>query len=93
LRARSPFGLFGDHRLGRDQQARHRSGVLLRQPHDLGRVDDAGFHHVDIFAALRVKATVEIVRVEQLADDDRSFSAGVFGDLPNRLLQRALDDV
>jgi hypothetical protein len=27
------------------------------------------------------------------ADDDRSFSAGVFGDLPNRRLQRALDDV
>src|SRR5262249_40191706 len=49
--------------------------------------------HVDIFAALCVKAAVEIVRVEQLANDDRPIVSGVFGDLPNRRLQRPLDDV
>src|SRR5215470_11507648 len=43
------FGLFGHHCFGRDQQTRDRGGVLQCQPHDLGRVDDAGFDHVDVF--------------------------------------------
>src|SRR5262249_37512211 len=33
------LGLFGHHRLGRDQQAGDGGGILQRHPHDLGRVD------------------------------------------------------
>ncbi len=33
---------FGHHGLGRDQQASHRRGVLQRDPHDLGGIDNAG---------------------------------------------------
>src|SRR5215831_8930623 len=87
------FGLFGYHRFGRDQQARDRGGVLQCQPHDLGRIDDAGFHHVDVFEGLRVEAAVGVVGLEQLADHDRSIGSGVFDDLPNRRLQRTPDDV
>ena len=61
--------------------------------HDLGRVDDAGLHHVDILAGLGVEAVVGVVLVEQLADDDRAVDAGVLGDLAHRRLQRAADDV
>src|SRR6516162_11093910 len=78
------FGLFGDHRLGRDQQTRDGGGVLQCQPHDLGRVDDAGLHHVDIFATLRVEALVGVAGVEQPADNHRSLGAGVFNHLPER---------
>src|SRR6516162_10142176 len=60
------LGLFGDHRFSRDQQPRHRSGVLHGQPHHLGRIDDAGPDHVYIFASLRIEGVVEIVRVERL---------------------------
>jgi hypothetical protein len=60
------------------------TGVLQGQTYDLGRIDDASLDHIDIVAGLRVEAAVEIVRVEQLADDDRPIVAGVFGDLPNR---------
>src|SRR6516225_368068 len=56
--------LFGDHRLGRDQEARHRGRVLQCQPHYLGRIDDAGLDHVDVVAGLRVKAAVEVISVE-----------------------------
>src|SRR6516165_7531696 len=65
-----PLWLFGDHRLGRDQEARHRGRVLQGQPYDLRRIDDASLDHVDIVAGLRVEAAVEVVSVEQLADDD-----------------------
>ena len=57
------------------------------------RVDDAGLDHVDVFAGLRVITPVEVVPVEQFADHDRPFGAGVLGDLPDRRLQCALDDV
>jgi len=62
--------LFGDHRLGRDQEARHRGRVLQGQPHYLGRIDDTGLDHVDVVAGLRIKAAVEVVSVEQFADHD-----------------------
>ena len=85
--------LLGDHRLGGDEEAGDRRRVLQREAHDLGRVDDAGLHHVDILAVLGVEAVVGVVLVEQLADDDRAVDAGVLGDLADRRLQRAADDV
>ncbi len=87
------LGLVGNHRLGGHQQARHGCGVLQREPDDLGRVDDTGLDHVDILARLGVEAEIRVLAVEQFADDDRSLVAGVFGDLADRGLQRAADDV
>jgi len=40
-----PSGL-GDHDLGREQQARHRGGVLQRQARHLGRVQDTFLEQV-----------------------------------------------
>src|SRR5215468_4768682 len=78
------FGLFGHHRFGRDQQARDRGGVLQCQPYDLGRVDDAGFDHVDVLEGLRVEAAVGVVGLEQLPDHDRPIGSRVFDYLANR---------
>jgi hypothetical protein len=53
--AGSFFG-FGDHRLGGDEQAGDRGGVLQGGAHDLGRIDDALADHVDILFGLGVEA-------------------------------------
>src|SRR5262249_4497908 len=39
---------FRDHGFGGDEEPRHRGRALQRLAHDLGRVDDALLHHVDI---------------------------------------------
>src|SRR5580700_45321 len=84
---------FGDHRLGGDEQARDRRRALQGLTHDLGRVDDALFHHVDVFAALGVEAERVVVVLEDLADDDGAVFTGIGGDLPGRSLQRLAYDV
>ena len=58
---RALLRLIGDHRLGSDEQSGDRGGALQCQAHDLGRIDDAGLHHVDIGAALRVEAVIGLV--------------------------------
>ena len=87
------LGLLGDHRLGGDQQAGDRGGVLQRGAHDLGRVDDAGLHQVLVLAGLRVEAPGVLVLVEHLAGDHRAVLAGVLGDLAQRRLQRLAHDL
>ena len=64
-----------------------------RCANDLGRVDDAGFDHVDIGFALRVEAEVPSLDSRQLADNDGAFDTGVFDDLTDRSLQRLKHDV
>jgi hypothetical protein len=56
-----------------------RRRVLQRDPDDLSRIDDAGVQHVDILFSLRVKAEGLRLVLEDLADDDRTFNAGIFG--------------
>src|SRR5262249_53881463 len=51
----------GDHRLGGDEEARHRRGVLDRGAYDLGRVDDALRHQIDVLAGLRVEAEAVLI--------------------------------
>src|SRR5271166_2232272 len=46
----------GHHGLGGDHEAGDRRRVLKGDPHDLGRIDDAGAQHVDILLRLCVKA-------------------------------------
>src|SRR6185369_13615354 len=82
-----------DHGFGGDQQRGDRGRILQGGTHDLGRVDDAGLDQVGVFALLGVEAEVGVLRFHHLADDDRAVGAGVFGDLADRGLQRAADDV
>ena len=54
--------LLGDHRLGGDQQAGDRGGVLQSGAHDLGRVDDAGLRTGRTYSlGLGVEAEVVVV--------------------------------
>src|SRR5271165_6732588 len=87
------FRPVGHHCLGGDQQPRNRSGILQCHPHDLGRIDDPGRHHVLVVARLRVIAEVRLVLVGQLADDDRALDTGILRDLPDWRLNRLADDV
>src|SRR5262249_37215158 len=46
------FGPVSHHALGCDQQPSDRGGILQCHPHDLGRVDNAGCHHILVLAGL-----------------------------------------
>src|SRR5262249_35020768 len=46
-----------------------------------------------IFLGLGVEAVLDIVLLEELTGDDGAVPAGVLGDLANRRLQRAADDI
>ena len=70
-----------------------KAAFLARYPHDLGRIDDPGRHHVLVVARLCVITEIWLVLVGQLADHDRAFDAGILGDLPYRPLDRFADDV
>src|SRR6516162_7007037 len=65
--ARCTLGLrsVANHGLGGDQQPRNRGGILQRYPHDLGRIDNPGRHHVFIIARLRVKAVIRVILVSR----------------------------
>ena len=84
---------FGDHGLGGHQQAGYGRSVLQRGAHHLGRVDDALGDHVDIFLGLGIEAVGLRLVLEDLADHDRAFDAGILGDLADRGLQRLQHDI
>ncbi|TYZ59637.1 hypothetical protein PybrP1_006405 [[Pythium] brassicae (nom. inval.)] len=79
---------FGGHHQRRDARRVHEP-----RAHDLRRVNDAGLHHVDVLAGLRVKAERLRVALEQLADHHRALFARVLGDLRHRRPARALNDL
>src|SRR5437764_8371229 len=87
------LGLLGYHRLGRDQETGDRRRVLQRVPHDFRRIDDAGLDEVGELALLGIIAVVDVLAVQELADDDRAVGAGVLGNLPSRPLEGPADDV
>src|SRR6202789_2059285 len=81
-----------DHDFRREQQARNRSGVLQSQKRQLGRIQDAHLDHIAVLARGRVVAE----RALALADpvqNDRGVFAGVAHDLPQRLFDRAGQDL
>src|ERR1700730_5858418 len=84
---RALLRLLGDHRFSGDEQASDRGGALQRQTYDLGRIDDASLHHVDIGAVLRVEAVVGLALLQELADDDRAVLSGIGKNLLCRRLQ------
>ena len=85
--------LLDDDRLGRQEEAGDRRGILECRPGDLGRVDDAEGEHVAPLAGLGVVAEVGLAGAADLVDDDRAVEAGVLGDRPAGLLQGASDDL
>ena len=56
-------------------------------------IDHAHLDHVAIFVAFRVEAEVVFLGVADLADYHRAFEPRVISNLPQRLFERALDDV
>src|SRR6266852_3975455 len=82
--------LLGNHALCREQQTSHRSGVLQRAAHDLGRVDDTGLHQVFELLSRGVEAEGALV-VLDLVDDDVAFPSGVARDPAGWFLDRLAD--
>jgi zinc/manganese transport system permease protein len=59
-----------DHRLGGDEQAGNRAGILQGSAYDLGGIDDTRIDHIDIFFFLSVEAVGFGLVVHDLAHDD-----------------------
>ena len=85
-------GGFGDDGLRHEDVLRDRGRVLQRRADDHGRVDDAGLDQVLVLVRLDVQA-VALRRVPDLVDDDGALEPRVVGKLPDRLLERADDDL
>src|SRR6266704_3587586 len=85
--------LLHHHALGGEQQSRDGRGVLQRRARDFGRVDDAGRDQILVLVGLSVVAEVELGRFLHLPYDDRALGPRVLHDDPDRLLERAADDL
>src|SRR2546422_3116840 len=85
--------LLRHHALSGEEQSRDGRGVLQRRAGDLGRVDDAGRDQILVLVGLGVVAEVELGRLLHLAHDDRALGTRILNDDPNRLLERAADDL
>ena len=83
----------GDDGFGGEEQARDRRSVLQGSARDLSGIDDAGLDQVLVDIRSGVVAEVGILRVVDLADDDRTFFASVRDDGAKRLFDGATDDV
>src|SRR5260370_5379934 len=83
----------GHQSFGGEHQARDGSGVLQREASDFGRIDHACLDHVAEVAGIRVESEILFLGFADLAENDRTFMAGIFSDLPERLFERALHDL
>jgi hypothetical protein len=86
------FGEVGDGALGRQHEAGNAGCVLEGGAGDLGRVDDAGFDHVDPFHLGGIEADALFLALRAVGDDCAVY-AGVLGYLADRLLEGSLDDL
>lgn len=59
----------------------------------LGRINDSSLHHVNEYAVESVVASVGVVGLDDLVDNDRSIHASVLGDLKHGLNERVPDDL
>src|SRR5437762_3513089 len=82
-----------DDRVGREQERGDRRGVLQRRALDLGRDEDAHLEHVAVLVGQGVVAEVVLLRLLDLLRDDGAVDAGVLGDLLERALDGAADDL
>src|SRR5437879_6494821 len=85
--------LLHHHALGGEEQSRDGRGVLQRRAGDFGRVDDAGRDQILVLVGLGVVAEVQLGRLLHLPHDDCALGTRVLHDDPDRLLERAADDV
>ena len=72
---------------------RDAGGVLQRDAHDLGRIDDAGGHQVAVLIAVGVVAFVLALHLANAIDDHGAVDAGVVGDALQRIVQHVADDL
>ena len=86
------LGRLGDDRLGHEDVLRDRRRVLQRRAGDHRRIDDAGLDEVLDLARVDVQA-LALGGLADLVDDDRALEPGVVGELAQRLLERADDDL
>src|SRR5262249_6762848 len=86
------LGLLGHQRLGGQHQRGHRRGILERAADDLGRIDDARLDQILVLLGGGVEPEGRLARLDPL-DHDRSVDARIPGDLPQRLLERAQQDL
>src|SRR5439155_8092591 len=86
------FGWLGDDRLGHEDVLRDRGGVLQRGARDHRRVDDARLDQVFDLVRVDVQA-LALGGSTYLVHDDRALETGVVGELAERLLERANDDL
>src|SRR6266852_976385 len=93
---RSALLLFRDFRnecFGGEHERSDGAGVGQSGAHDLGGIEHACLDEVFVVASQSVVAVVIVLGVVDLAEDNRTFFAGVLGDLAQRLYQGALHDV
>src|SRR5690606_28003283 len=90
-RGRSLFLLFGDQRLGGEEQRRDRGRVLEGRTGDLGGIDDPVLEQVAVLTGGGVEAFRTFGGTDVL-DHHAAFHAGVDGDLAKRLFHGPLDD-
>src|SRR5207244_2050853 len=77
-----------NHDLGREQQSRHRGGVLQRQARHLGRIEDALLEQIPVPAGSGVVAEGALAFLHAV-ENHRGVLAGVLDDLAQRLLDGA----
>src|SRR5882724_6501428 len=78
----------GDHDFRREQQSRHRGGVLQSQTRHLGRIQDAQFDHIPVLTRLGV-VTERALAVADPVQDNRGILTRIGDDLTQWLLNCA----
>src|SRR6202041_2801628 len=76
-----------------EHQRCNRTGIGQCSAHDLGRIEHARLDQILIVVGQSVVAEVDVLRLADLAQNHRTFFAGVLGDLAQSLLDGALHDV
>src|SRR5476649_1466182 len=82
----------GHDAFGREEQATDGGRILQGRAGHLGRIDNAGLDHVRVFASRNVVTFVTLAAFD-FVDNDGTFTAGVFDERAQRLLDGTTDDV
>src|SRR5262247_939925 len=82
----------GDADIGREEQPRHRRGVLQGEAHHLGRIHDAHLDEIAVLLGLGVEPEVALA-LDDLVEHDARLLTGVLHDRAERLFQRAMHDL
>lgn len=84
---------FGNHSFGRNQQTADGSCILQSGTNHFGRVNNAGFNHVGIFAVLSIETIIGIFAFQQLAGNNRTVQTCIFNNLTDRRLRGFTNNV